>query len=144
MTSSRNKEIPGTHLKKVVCRPKRGRWKEESHVLHRILDSECSGSTMNDNGFFLLMVYLHLCALPNATGITERLCFCALSPRVVELWCNNQQPHLKACHQIELNTLHNYIQTANGEMPENESRSRKYSYGSQSMHSVNKGCRVDH
>lgn len=143
MGSSRNKEITRTYLRKVVCRLKRNRWKEESHVLYHILDSECSVSTMNNNGFFLLMVDLHLCALPNAIGIMERLCFCALSPRVVELWCNIQQPHLKACHQIEPSTLHRCIQIANGGMPGDETRSRKYCYDSQSMHLVRKGCHVD-
>lgn len=59
----------------------------------------------------------------------ERPCLCALSPRVVELWCNNQQPHLKVCHQIEPSTLHHYIQIASGGMPESERRSRKHSYG---------------
>lgn len=59
MGSSRNKEIPGTHLKEVVSSLKSGRWKEESCVLYHMLGSECSGSTMNDNGFSLLMVYLH-------------------------------------------------------------------------------------
>lgn len=60
------------------------------------------------------MAYLHLCALPNAMGKMKRLCFCALSPGVVELWGSQQQPHLKACHQIEPSTLHHSIQIADG------------------------------
>lgn len=111
-----NKEIPGTHLKEIVCRLEGGRSKEESNVLFHILESECSRSTMNSNGFLLLMAYLHLCTLPNAMGVMERLCFCALSP-AVELWCSNQHPHLKACHQLELSTLYHCIQIANGRVP---------------------------
>lgn len=94
--------------------------KRKSNILHHILASECSGSTINNNGFFLLKAYLHFCGLPNAMGIMERLCFCAPSPRVVELCCNNQQPHLKTHHQIEPSTLHHYIQIADGGMPGNE------------------------
>lgn len=112
-----NKEIPGTHLKEIVCRLEGGRSKEESDVLFQVLEAECSGSTMNSNGFLLLMAFLHLCTLPNAMGDMERLCFCALSPAVVELWCNNQHPHLKARHQIELSTLYHCIQIANGQVP---------------------------
>lgn len=118
--SLRNQGLPVSPLVESICRPKEGRSKWEGNVLHLILASQCSGSTMSDNGFFLLTAYLHLCGLPNATGIMERPCLCALSPRVVELWCNNQQPHLKACHQIEPSTLHHYIQIAGGGMPERE------------------------
>lgn len=112
-----NKDIAGTHLKEIVCRLEGSRSKEESNVLFQILESECSGSTMNSNGFFPLVAFLHLYTLPNAMGEMERLCFCALSPAVVELWYNNQHPHLKACHQIELRTLYHCIQIANGQVP---------------------------
>lgn len=107
-----------------MYRLERGRSREESDVLYHIPDSVFSRSTMNGNGCFLYMAYLHLCALPNAMGIMERLCFSALSPGVVELWNNSQPLHLKACHQMELSTLHHHIQTANGRVPGNERRAR--------------------
>lgn len=71
------------------------------------------------------MAYPHPRALPSAMGRMERLCFCAPSPRVAELWCTNQQPHLKACHQIELSALQQCIQIANGRVPGGERRSRR-------------------
>lgn len=36
-----------------IYRSKEGRSKEEGEVLHLILASQCSGSTVGDNGFFL-------------------------------------------------------------------------------------------
>lgn len=70
-----NEEIPGTHLKEIVCKLEGSRIKEESDVLFQILESECSRSTMNSNGFLLLMAFLHLCTLPNAMDETAT-CSC--------------------------------------------------------------------
>lgn len=69
-----------------LCRLIGSRNIEEGSVLYYILDFGCLELIMNDNEFFLLMVYLYLCVLLNVMGKMKRLCFCVLFLGVVELW----------------------------------------------------------